>query len=79
MVKLGIPDSALNPGDLGIGAHPKSSIPIFASCFKAGIRQTAADREALHQVTCPVEQINTAISDQDSQILVQDPFGLEYH
>ena len=79
VVKLGIPDCALNPGDLGISTNPKSSIPIFASCFKAGVRQTAADREASDQVTLLVEQIDTAILDQDGQILVQDPFGLEYH
>ena len=40
MVKLNAPPSALNPGDLRVGANPESSIPIFASRFEAGIRQT---------------------------------------
>ena len=79
VVKLGIPNSALNPGDLSIGANPESSIPIFAGSFKTGIRQTSIDGEALDQVTFLVEQINAAILDQDGQILAQDPLGIEYH
>src|SRR5215469_6853461 len=63
VVKLGIPGSALNPGDLGICTNPNSSIPIFASCFKAGVWQATADREAFYQMTFVVEQINSAILD----------------
>ena len=61
VVKLGIPNYALNPGDLRISANPKSSIPIFADRFKAGIRQTGVDRETLDKVAFLVEQINAAI------------------
>src|ERR1700756_2761157 len=79
VVKLGVPGSALNPSDLGICTNPKASIPIFASCFKASVRQATVNREAFYQVTFLVEQINAAILDQDGQILVENPFGLEYH
>jgi len=56
VVKLGTARSALNPGDLRIRANPKSSIPVFTGCFKAGIH-----REALDKMAFLVEQINTAI------------------
>src|SRR5258708_21845058 len=78
VVKLRIANSALNSDDFGIGGNPESSIAIFAHCFKTGIRQTGANREALDQVTFPVEQVNAAILNQDGQIFAQDPSGIEY-
>jgi hypothetical protein len=58
-----------------VDANPKSPISIFADAFKAGVRQTAVDRETFNQVALLVEQINASILYKDGKILAQYPFG----